>query len=376
MEDAVQAALLSAVSGWQRSLPADPAAWLYRVAHNRVIDAFRRSHAKAPIDDADELEATASASPRLSAELDDDLLRMLFVCCHEDLPTTGCLVSALKLLCGFSTAEIALRLFLTEQNVHKHLERAKERLRAADFDWDEGSKAVLARRLPAVRTVLYLLFNEGYHSSHGDRLVRRELCDEAIRLTSMLARHPVGADSETFALLALMLLHASRLETRTDGSGGLLLLEEQDRTQWDTALIAQGFSWLERSAEGEVFTKFHAEAFIAAEHCRAPSFAETRWGEIVDLYLMLEKIEPSPLHTLNRSVAVAQLQGPGAGIELLEALVPPAWLTGFYLWDSVLGELHRRAGHVDLARRHLERALELAPAEAERALLRRRLSAV
>ena len=195
-----------------------------------------------------------------------------------------------------------------------------------------------------MHAVLYLLFNEGYLSAHAEEAIRRELCDEAIRLATLLAEHPVGAVPETFALLALMHLHAARLGARLDGLGGLLLLEEQDRSLWDRERISVGLQWLARAASGEVFTRFHAEAGIAAEHCLAPSFAETRWNEIADLYAMLERIAPSPLHTLNRAVAVAEWRGPEAGLALLEDLAPPSWLAGSYLWEAVLADLHRRAG--------------------------------
>ena len=222
--------------------------------------------------------------------------------------------------------------------------------------------------------VLYLLFNEGYLSAHAEQAIRRELCDEAIRLTTILTEHAVGAVPETFALLALMHLHAARLGSRLDGTGGLLLLEEQDRCLWDRDRIQLGIEWLQRAAHGEAFTRFHAEAGIAAEHCCAPTFAETRWKEIADLYAMMEQIAPSPLHTMNRAVAVAEWQGPEAGLALLQGLVPPAWLAGSYLWDAVLGDLHRRAGHAETAQRHRERALATAPTEAVRDLLRRRLA--
>jgi predicted RNA polymerase sigma factor len=217
-----------------------------------------------------------------------------------------------------------------------------------------------------------LLFNEGYLSAHAEHAIRRELCDEAVRLATLLAEHPVGAVPETFALLALMHFHSARLGARVDGAGALLLLEEQDRTRWDRDRVAIGAEWLARSATGDVFSRYHAEAAIAAEHCFAPSFHETRWHEIAELYEMLERIEPSPLHTLNRALALAEYEGPEAALALLQGLVPPTWLAGSYLWDAVLGDLHRRARHPALAERHWKRAIESAPSDAVRALLRRR----
>jgi RNA polymerase sigma-70 factor (ECF subfamily) len=378
VEDAVQGALLAALTVWTvRGLPEDPGAWLYRVAFNKLMGELRRKAGRLRIlERAAHAVAGSGDSPapsHFAGEVRDDLLRMLFVCCDDGIPRESRLVLALKTLCGFSAAEIALRLFTSEANVHKRLARARDRLREVAPDTQTPSLEALRSRLPSVHAVLYLLFNEGYLSAHAEQAIRRELCDEAVRLATLLAEHPVGAVPETFALLALMHLHAARLGARRDGTGGLLLLEEQDRSLWDRKRMGLGAEWLERAAGGEVFSRFHAEAGIAAEHCFAPSFGQTRWREIADLYAMLERIDPSPIHTMNRAVAVAEWQGPEAGLALLEALVPPAWLAGSYLWDAVLGDLHRRAGNVDVAERHRERALAFAPTEAVRNLLRRRL---
>jgi RNA polymerase sigma-70 factor (ECF subfamily) len=257
--------------------------------------------------------------------------------------------------------------------VHKRLARAREKLAAIAPDLETPPLADLRSRLPGVHAVLYLLFNEGYLPASGEEAIRRDLCDEAIRLASLLAEHPVGAVPETFALLALMHLHAARLGARRDGLGGLLLLEEQDRSLWDREGVQRGMQWLARAASGDVFSRYHAEAGIAAEHCLAPSFAETRWKEIVDLYTMLERASPSPLHTMNRAVAVAEWLGPEAGLAVVRDLAPPSWLAGSYLWEAVLADLHRRAGNADVSGRHRERALALAPTEALRQVLRRRL---
>ena len=301
---------------------------------------------------------------------------MLFVCCDDAIPKDSRLVLALKTLCGFSTAEIALRLFTSEGNVIKRLGRARDRLRdSARF---RRASAADARTpdCPASIWCCTYIFNEGYLSAQPDRTIRRELCDEAIRLTTLLAEHPVGATPETFALLALMHLHAARLNARLDAMGGLLLLEEQDRSLWDQDHIRLGAAWLQKSASGESFTRFHAEAGIAAEHVFAASFAETRWNEIANLYEMLERLAPSPLNAMNRAVAIAESQGPESGLAFLKAVEPPPWLLGYYLWDAVLGELYRRAGQNDEARHCIERALASAPTDAERELLRRRLAAL
>jgi RNA polymerase sigma-70 factor (ECF subfamily) len=379
VEDAVQAAMLAALTSWTaQGTPADPGAWLYRVAHNSLIGDVRRRTGRLRIlaQAVDRLARECPDVPaaRFSHEVADDTLRMLFICCDETIPRESQLVFALKTLCGFSVSEIALRLFTSEANVYKRLARARDRLRDMAPETETPPLDTVRSRLPAVQSVLYLLFNEGYLSSHAEEAIRHELCDEAVRLTTLLAEHPIGAVPETFALLALMHLHAARLGARRDATGGLLLLEEQDRSLWDRERMRIGAEWLERSATGDVFSRFHAEAGIAAEHGFAPSFEQTRWKEIADLYAMLERIEPSPLHTMNRAVAIAEWQGPAAGLAALKALAPPAWLAGSYLWDAVMGDLHRRAGQLEIAHRHRERALASAPSDAVGDLLRRRLA--
>jgi RNA polymerase sigma-70 factor (ECF subfamily) len=378
VEDAVQGALMAALTAWvAKGIPQEPEGWLYRVAHNNLIGGLRRDAARARIlasagDHAEE-RAEEDAPAQFDGEVRDELLRMLFVCCDEALPQESRLALALKTLCGFGTGEIAVRLFTTEANIHKRLARARERLRQFPVNTETPPLETLKSRLPSVYAVIYLLFNEGYLSAHQEHAIRRELCDEAIRLATLLATHPVGATPETFALLALMHLHAARLAARQDATGGLLLLEEQDRSCWDQEGIRLGIQWLARAANGESFTRYHAEAGIAAEHCLAPSFAETRWDEIADLYAMLERIDPSPLHTLNRAVAVAEWKGLDAALMLLKDLVPPSWLEGHYLWAAVLADLHRRAGHVELAGGYGEQALAAAPTDKVRDLLQRRL---
>ena len=192
-------------------------------------------------------------------------------------------------------------------------------------------------------------------------------------MTQELAAHPVSAVPETFALLALMHLHVARLPARQDGSGGLLLLEEQDRSLWNRKEIEAGLEWLSRSAEGATFSRYHAEAGIAAEHCLAPGFAETRWERIVACYALLDQVAPSALHTLNRAVALSEWQGALAGLALLDGLAPPSWLAGSYLWAAVLADLHRRAGHGPLALQYRAVALDSAPSAVVRAALERRL---
>lgn len=379
VEDAVQSALAAAVETWpQSSVPENPSAWLFRVAHNQVVGELRAQarRQKLALRDEPSGDETLADAPHtfLVADVRDDLLRMLFACCDDEIPLESQLVLALKVLCGFDVREIAERLFATEANVYKRLARARSRLRELAVGFDDLALAELASRLPAVQSILYLLFTEGHLSSHAEGPIRLELCDEAIRLTRELAQHSVGATPETFALLALLHLHRARIPSRQDGSGGLLLLEEQDRSLWDQNHIHEGLSWLARSASGSTFSRYHAEAGIAAEHCMASSFAATRWDRIVECYELLDQVAPSALHTLNRALALAEWRGPDAGLALLAELSPPSWLLGSYLWAAVLSDLHRRAKHPELAKQHRIVALETSPSLAVRAALERRLA--
>ena len=378
VEDAVQSALMTALEAWTiAGLPDNPSAWLYRVAHNDLIGELRRRTGRRRILEQNAKEDIGSPEngPEifLEGEVRDDLLRMLFVCCDEAIPVESQLVFALKTLCGFSAREIALRLFTSEANVYKRLGRARSRLRKLPPRPGELTGEQYSSRLPAVHKILYLLFTEGHLSSHTEQAIRRELCNEAIRLAALLAEHPVGQDPETFALLALMHLHTARMTARQDGSGGLLLLEEQDRELWDRQQIQVGLEWLAKSAQGDGFSRYHAEAGIAAEHCLAPSLQETRWDRVVECYSLLERIAPSAIHKLNRAVAVAEWQGPAAGLDVLRGFEPPTWLAGSYLWAAVLADLHRRCGNTQTAKRYRDVTFKSAPTPAVKELLQRRL---
>jgi RNA polymerase sigma-70 factor (ECF subfamily) len=360
-EDAAQTALLQATQSWAAELPDNPGAWLYRVAHNYVLDELRRER-------RDERYLAEIEIDYAQQEVHDDVLRLLFVCADPAIPPESQLVLALKTLCGFSIEEIALRLFQSEDAVNKRLQRARAALRE-----NAEVRSLDPERIPGVLHMLYLLFNEGYSSAQPDRVIRRELCDEALRLALMLKDDPAGALPETDALVALMCFHAARFDARIDAVGGLLLLEEQDRSLWDRELVERGLAHLAKSARGEKLSRYHAEAGIAAEHCLAPSYAETNWEEIVRLYEVLEHIAPSPLNVLNRAIALAEHEGPTAALATLETFEAPSWLHDYYLWNATLGELHRRRGDRGRAALHTKRALAAAPTNAEKALLERRL---
>jgi RNA polymerase sigma-70 factor (ECF subfamily) len=378
VEDAVQFALAALVETWPKSeAPDNPSAWLFRVAQNHFTTELRRRARRTELaaQHADLLRPGSIEGPEpvLRADVQDDLLRLLFVCCHDAIAVESQLVLALKTLCGFDVGEISVRLFTSDANVYKRLARARDRLRESEFELDDVDDEEIGARLPAVQSIVYVLFTEGHLSYQADGAIRAELCDEAIRLGGILAEHPRTATPETFALLALMHLHRARLPARQTGSGGLLLLEEQDRSLWDSRRIQEGLYWLSRSAAGSVFSRYHAEAGVAAEHCLARTFAETRWDRIIACYELLDRTAPSMLHTLNRAIAMAEWRGPAEALALVEGLAPPSWLLGSHLWSAVLADLHRRSGNAVRAREYRKAAIASAPSAAVRTALERRL---
>jgi RNA polymerase sigma-70 factor (ECF subfamily) len=385
VEDVVQAALVQALETWsRRGVPEDPAGWLYRTARNLAIDTLRRerTHAQALPRLAEDAERKSSplelGDVHFADEIGDEPLRLLFVCCHEAVPAESRVALALKTLCGFSTAEIARALLTTDANVQKRIERARDRLREVgdlDVDFDTPAAAQLGARLDAVLAVVYLLFSQGCHVTHGDMPIRRDLCDEARRLARMLAAHPVGDVPAVHALLALMCFHAARFDARVDQGGAIVLLEEQDRSAWNWSDVREGMAWLAKAAAGDELTRYHVEAAIAWEHCRAPTFADTDWRRIAELYDTLDHIAPSPLHSLNRAVAEAYLQGPQAGLDRLAAVPRERVPARYPGWHTVIGELHFRLGRHSAAERAWREALRLTTAHADREFLRRRLAA-
>lgn len=374
VEDAVQSALVHAMQAWPRAgTPADPAGWLYRAAKNAATDTLRRDAAFA--DKRPEFAApTATADERPDDHLiGDEQLRMLFTCCHPELPDESRLALALKVVCGFGVDEIARALLTATANVQKRLTRAKDKLAEMGFNADEVPDADLPARRESVHSVLYLLFNEGYHSSAEADLIRRDLCAEAIRLAELLATHPTLGSPASEALLALMRMHAARFDARQSAAGELLVLAEQDRFRWDREMIRTAFFWLERSARGDELSRYHLEAAILAEHCRAETFAETDWDRIISLYDLLCEREPHWLHALNRAVAVAERHGPAAGLAALDAIAPGGDIR-YGHWHAVRGELLLRSGESSGARIAFTAARDLAATAAERAFLNGRMA--
>jgi RNA polymerase sigma-70 factor (ECF subfamily) len=378
VEDVVQAALVQALETWaRRGVPEDPAGWLYRTARNLAIDALRReqTHIRAlPRLAEDTAPDSSPPEAHFADEIGDEPLRLLFVCCHDAVPAESRVALALRTLCGFSTAEIARALLTTDANVQKRIERARDRLRELDVDLDTPDATQLSARLDAVLAVVYLLFSQGCHVTHGEMPIRRDLCDEARRLALMLADHPVGEVPAVNALLALMCFHAARFDARVALDGAIVQMEEQDRSSWNWSDVREGMTWLAKSAAGDELTRYHIEAGIAWEHCRAPTFADTDWRRIAELYAMLDLLAPSPLHSLNRAVAEAYLHGPQAGLDRLAAVLPESVPAQYPSWQTVIGELHFRLGRHAEAAQAWREALRVTTARADREFLCRRLA--
>ena len=380
-EDVVQDALLKAMQNWAFSgVPRNPSAWLLQVARNQALDVVRRrqNFRSKEADVTLFFEQHAEGEPdsvRFDDEIRDDQLRMMFACCHPALPPEGQVALTLKTLCGFGEEEIAAAFLTTRAAIAKRLVRARQQIRERGISLELPAGDELSARLDAVLQTLYLLFNEGYKASHGEDLVRQDLCQEAIRLTGLLAEHPSGNRPKTHALLSLMLLSGARLATRVDAEGNLLLLADQDRSRWDQDMIQLGLRHLNRSAAGQEISEFHLQAGIAYCHCTAPSYEATDWQRILMLYDILVETNRSPVVALNRAVALARVRGPEAGLEAVERIPDRAALESFYLWHAVKAQFRFELGDLAGAGRAFERALELTAVKVERNFLAGRLRA-
>jgi RNA polymerase sigma factor (sigma-70 family) len=370
-EDVVQDVLCRALEVWKYGgPPRDASAWLITAARNRAIDLIRRERTRREFAPDLELRSEYALAPTVSAmfkdrEIEDDLLRMMFSVCAPTLSQPAQLALVLKLLCGFGTREIAAALLSSEAAVEKMLTRGKETLARAGALYEVSGRSQIEKRLEAVQHALYLLFSEGYHGS-GEP-VQEELCAEAMRLCGLLAQHAVCATPRTLALFSLMCFHGARLAGRAAADGSLLLLEQQDRSRWDPALIEHGFELLDRSASGEELSEYHLEAAIASLHCAAPSVAQTDWARIVELYDLLGQLRPSPMAALNRAIALGEARGPEAGLEALGVVGNDPKLESSPFLPAARGRLLLRAGRREEAARSFAEAVQRArnPKEAE-----------
>jgi RNA polymerase sigma-70 factor (ECF subfamily) len=382
-EDLAQDALVAALERWPESgVPDNPGAWLMATAKHRAIDLWRRSaqlerkHEQLARDvgiqlaiDGPDLDAT------LDDEVGDDLLSLMFTCCHPVLSTEGRIALTLRLLGGLSTPEIARAFLVPEPTVAQRIVRAKRTLGEAHVPFEVPRGDELAARLSSVLEVVYLVFNEGYAATAGEDWMRPALCEEALRLGRILAAL-APREPEVHGLVALMEIQASRAAARTGPGGEPVLLLEQDRARWDRVLVGRGLAALERAEQlGGAFGPYALQAAIAACHARARTAAETDWGRIAALYDALAQLAPSPVVELNRAVAVAMAFGPAAGLELVDALAGERALAGYHLLPSVRGDLLAKLGRRAEARAEIERAASLTRNARERALLLERAAA-
>ncbi len=381
-EDVVQDAFCRALEVWKvRGLPENPGAWLMTTAKNRALDVIRRERTARTF--APEMGRLLETEWTIAPVVDeafaahtirDEQLQMMFSCCHPRLPEEAQVALILNILCGFGAQEIASAFLAGRAAIEKRVSRGKKVLASAKrlFDLSDAEFTV---RLSAVRRALYLLFNEGYHGASGESAVRVELCTEAMRLTALLREYPPAATPETDALAALMCLHAARLPARLDSAGDFNPLLDQDRSRWDTRLVAEGLVLLERSAAGAEVTAYHIEAAIASAHASASTMDETDWPLIVSLYDRLMTIASSPVVALNRAIAIGQRDGAERGIEALHEVEDRERLDKYPFYPAAMGEMELRRGNRGAARAHFATALALARNATEQRFLEKRVRA-
>jgi RNA polymerase sigma-70 factor (ECF subfamily) len=372
-EEAFQDACLRALKNWpQNGPPRDPAAWLIMVGRNATLDQTRRRKKQEPLP-AEELisdldDAEAELADRLDgAHYRDDILRLLFVCGHPDLSATQQIALALRIVCGLSVKQIARAFLVSEAAMEQRITRAKGRIAAADVPFETPGAVERSERLAAVAAMIYLLFNEGYSASGAEVAARAPLCEEAIRLARLLLRL-FQSEAEIMGLTALLLLQHARAAARFDAAGSIVLLEDQDRGLWNRALIAEGLALIDKAMRHRLPGPYQVQAAIAALHDRAARPEDTDWAEIDLLYATLEKMQPSPVITLNRSVAVAKVRGPAAALAMIEPLEPR--LAGYFHFFGVKGAFLLQLGRADEARVAFDQAIALAQTVAEAAHIR------
>lgn len=378
-EDVVQQTFIDAIGIWKmKGIPDSPSAWLFRVAKNKTIDIIRRNKHAVLSDFSDIDRKLFDSEYTLSVAMEnlwkeeiikDDMLRMMFACCHPKISIENQVTLILKTLCGFSTAEIAKAFITSEVTVSKRLYRTKEFFRNEKIKFEIPSADYLNNRIKAVLNSIYLLFNEGYNSTQAEQLIRNDLIEEAMMLCKLLAENQHTQLPGVFALMALMCFHSARSESRLTTEGEIILLAYQDRSKWNVDLITLGNEYMNKAAFGDEISSYHLEAAIAYEHCTAKNFSTTNWIRILELYELLCKISPSPVSALNKTIALMQVHGAAKALESLEQVPDQKKLSSFYLYQSLLGEIHARLGNPVKAKKYFENAVLLTRSATEKKML-------
>jgi RNA polymerase sigma-70 factor (ECF subfamily) len=374
-EDAMQDAFKAALEQWgEKGIPAQPRAWLISTGRFKAIDRLRRQSRFDPLQEV-QVQQMETGAPDISMhvdkEIEDDVLRLIFMCCHPALPLDARTAMTMREVCGLTTEEIASAFLITPSTLAQRIVRAKAKIREAELPFEVPAEHELPGRLAAVLQVIYLVFNEGYYASSGETVTRLDLSGEAIRLGRLL--HELLPDPEVKGLLGLMLLHESRSTARTTHAGDLILLEDQDRSLWDREMIEEGLTLVAQAFSSKPIGPYTLQAAIAALHTEAMNPEETDWAQITALYSLLLSINPSPVIELNRAVAIAMHQGPEAGLQQIDAIFGRGLLQDYHLAHSARAELYRRTGRTKEARASWERALALAQQEPERRFIVRKL---
>jgi RNA polymerase sigma-70 factor (ECF subfamily) len=372
-EEAFQEACLRALRHWpQNGPPRDPTAWLIFVGRNAALDEVRRAGKQEALPSDDVISDLDDAEASLAERLDDshyrdDVLRLLFICCHPDLPATQQIALALRIVSGLSVKEIARAFLIGESAMEQRITRAKRRIAEAQVPFETPGAIERSERLAAVAAMVYLIFNEGYSASGGSAHIRSSLCDEAIRLARLLQRM-FPSEPEIMGLAALLLLQHARTPARLDGEGAIVLLNDQDRSLWNRDMIAEGLALVEKALRHRRPGPYQIQAAVSALHVRAARPEDTDWAQIDQLYAMLEKLQPSPVVTLNRAVAVSKLKGPEAGLAMIEPL--SGQLSGYFHFFGVKGAFLNELGRANEARVAFDRAIALANTPQEAAHIR------
>jgi RNA polymerase sigma factor (sigma-70 family) len=385
-EDVVQQTFIDAMQVWKlKGLPENPSAWLFRVAKNKAIDVIRRNKHSVQFDFTDKDRALLKSEYTLAPTMDnlwkeelinDDMLRMMFACCHPDISPENQITLVLKTLCGFSTAEIAKAFLTSEDTVSKRLYRTKEHFREHKIKLEIPSTNELQKRTDAVLNSIYLLFNEGYNSTHADDLIRKDLINEAMLLCKLLMENKNTQLPESFALMALMCFHSARSNSRLSAEGEIILLDKQDRSKWNYNLILEGNSYMNKAAFGARISSYHLEAAIAFEHCIAEKFDTTNWKRILELYDWLLAINPSPITEINRAVVILKLQGSSMALSTLKKISSNNKVENYYLYQSLLGEIYADQNDTTKAKTHFEMAIGLTYSDKEKRLLKEKIAAL